>query len=113
MDDTRHVGSSEASHRPGVDYDETYAAVSKETSWRMLLVLAAVRGWKVRQADVVTAFLYDPTRLKLTRPADEDDYLMAGTTAYKIEAHSTVTISVETPTGKPTISMVNCPRVCA
>jgi len=43
-----------------VDYDETYAAVSKQTSWRMLLALAAIRGWKVRQADVVTAFLNGP-----------------------------------------------------
>jgi len=48
----------------------------------------------------------DPTRLKLTRPADEDDYLMTGTTAYKIEAYGTVTISVETPTGKRTIDLL-------
>lgn len=48
------------SQRPGFDYDETYAAVSKQTSWKMLLALAAVKGWKVRQADVVTAFLNGP-----------------------------------------------------
>jgi hypothetical protein len=48
------------SQRPGFDYDETYAAVTRSSSWRILLALAASKGWKIRQADVHTAFLYGP-----------------------------------------------------
>jgi hypothetical protein len=46
--------------RPGFDYDETYAAVSRSSSWRVLLAMAALKGWKIRQADITTAFLYGP-----------------------------------------------------
>jgi len=44
--------------RPGFDYDETYAAVTRSSSWRMLLAMAASKGLKIRQADISTAFLY-------------------------------------------------------
>jgi Reverse transcriptase (RNA-dependent DNA polymerase) len=60
-DGTRHVGPSEASHR---DLELTMMRpmlqFQDRTSWRKLLALAAVRGWKVRQADAVTAFLNGP-----------------------------------------------------
>jgi hypothetical protein len=46
--------------RPGFDYDETYAAVTRSSSWRMLLAQAGSKGLKIRQADVSTAFLYGP-----------------------------------------------------
>ena len=42
---------------PGIDYDETYAPVSKLSTLRYLLSLSATRGWSVDQMDVVTAFL--------------------------------------------------------
>jgi hypothetical protein len=42
----------------GVDYDETYAPVSRLSSFRLLLALAARSGWKIEHMDVVTAFLY-------------------------------------------------------
>ena len=41
----------------GVDYGETYAPVSKLTSFRLLVSLAAYYGWKIDHLDVVTAFL--------------------------------------------------------
>lgn len=41
----------------GVDYDETYAPVMKYTSLRVLLALAAIYDWEIRQFDVVSAFL--------------------------------------------------------
>ena len=41
----------------GIDYDETYAPVSKLTSFRMLISLAAHYGWVIDHLDVVTAFL--------------------------------------------------------
>jgi len=43
--------------REGIDYDETFAAVAKANTWRILLALAAMLGWDVQQLDVVAAFL--------------------------------------------------------
>jgi transposase InsO family protein len=42
----------------GVDYDETFAPVSRHTTLRVFLSVAANRGWKVHQLDVKTAFLH-------------------------------------------------------
>ena len=41
----------------GVDYGDTYAPVSKLTTFRLLISLAAQYGWVVDHLDVVTAFL--------------------------------------------------------
>ena len=41
----------------GVDYDETFAAVVKPASYRILFALAAICGWLIHQGDVKTAFL--------------------------------------------------------
>jgi len=43
--------------KAGIDYDETYAPVSKLATFRLLLALAAQHGWTVDHMDVVTAFL--------------------------------------------------------
>jgi len=43
--------------KEGIDYDETYAPVSKMATFRLLLALAAQYGWDVDHMDVVTAFL--------------------------------------------------------
>ena len=45
------------SQKEGIDYEETFAPVSKYTSIRSVLALAAVMKWKTRQMDVKTAFL--------------------------------------------------------
>ena len=42
---------------PGVDFGETYAPVSKLSTFRFLLALAARNGWQIDHLDVVTAFL--------------------------------------------------------
>ena len=42
----------------GVDVDETYAPVSKHSTLRTFLAVAAYRGWKVHQMDIKTAFLH-------------------------------------------------------
>lgn len=44
----------------GIDYKETYAPVSKITTLRLILSMAARRGWKINHLDVITAFL-NPT----------------------------------------------------
>lgn len=43
--------------REGIDYIETFAAVVKPSSFRILFALAVVLGWHVHQMDVVAAFL--------------------------------------------------------
>jgi hypothetical protein len=42
----------------GVDYDETFAPVAKMNSVRILISIAANRGWKLYQLDVKNAFLH-------------------------------------------------------
>ena len=42
----------------GVDYDETYAPVSRMATLRILLGVSASRKWKVHQIDIKTAFLH-------------------------------------------------------
>jgi hypothetical protein len=41
----------------GVDYDETFAPVSRYTSIRTIIALVASMGWKLHQMDVKTTFL--------------------------------------------------------
>ena len=43
--------------KEGIDYDETYAPVSKMAMFRLILALATQYGWDVDHMDVVTAFL--------------------------------------------------------
>ena len=45
------------SQKEGIDYEETFAPVSKYTAIRSVLVLAIVMKWKIHQMDVKTAFL--------------------------------------------------------
>ncbi|CAI7836952.1 unnamed protein product [Closterium sp. NIES-53] len=44
----------------GRDFTETFAPVSRHTSLRILLVIAAIERKKLRQIDVANAFLYAP-----------------------------------------------------
>jgi hypothetical protein len=41
----------------GVDNDDTFASVSRYTSIRVVISIAAEMGWKIHQMDVKTAFL--------------------------------------------------------
>jgi hypothetical protein len=41
----------------GIDYDKTYAPVSRLATLRTMLAVAARRNWKVHQIDIKTAFL--------------------------------------------------------
>jgi hypothetical protein len=43
---------------PGQDFDEVFSPVVRYDSMRLLLAISASRGWKPRQLDIKTAFLY-------------------------------------------------------
>jgi Reverse transcriptase (RNA-dependent DNA polymerase)/Integrase core domain len=42
----------------GIDYQETFAAVARAESYRVLLAIATLLDWDIEQLDVDTAFLY-------------------------------------------------------
>ena len=45
------------SQKQGIEYEETFAPVSRYTSMRSIISLAIVMKWKIHQMDVKTAFL--------------------------------------------------------
>ena len=45
------------SQEEGIDYEETFAPVARNTSIRTIVALAAKMKWKLHQMDVKTAFL--------------------------------------------------------
>ena len=42
----------------GVDYTETFALIAKMDSIRLVLAIAASKGWQVHHIDVKSAFLH-------------------------------------------------------
>ena len=63
------------SQRPGEDYDETFASVTKPPSVRLLLALVAQEGWEAHVCDVNNAFLNAPLteEIYLQQPKGMDD----------------------------------------
>jgi hypothetical protein len=42
----------------GINYEKTFAPVAKMTTVRLIIAIAASKGWSLRQMDVKNAFLY-------------------------------------------------------
>jgi hypothetical protein len=45
------------SQEKGINYDKTYAQMARLETWRIMLTVALSKGWKIRQWDVVAAYL--------------------------------------------------------
>ena len=57
-------GARDFTQKEGIDYDETFALVSRYTTIRTIISLAAVFGWKLHQMDVKTVVItYTVARL--------------------------------------------------
>jgi hypothetical protein len=41
-----------------IDYDQTFAGVTKPSTWRIIFALAVIYGWDIKQIDVKSVFLY-------------------------------------------------------
>ncbi|KAF0904830.1 hypothetical protein E2562_037605 [Oryza meyeriana var. granulata] len=52
-----HIVAKGYIQQQGIDYDEVFAPVARMESVRMLLTVAAQRGWLVHHMDVKSAFL--------------------------------------------------------
>jgi transposase InsO family protein len=52
----------------GIDYHETFAAVSRMDSVRCIIASAVLRGWKLHQFDAVTAFLHGDSSIYMELP---------------------------------------------
>jgi len=46
----------------GIDYEETYSPVAKMTIVRVIITMAATKGWSLRQMDVKNVFLHGDLR---------------------------------------------------
>jgi len=72
------------SQRPGIDFNETFCPVAHAESQRLLLALAVWHDLKLRQADVLSAFLNGDLDKSIYKPA-----------RFRCKRRSTIRLSIE------------------
>jgi len=78
--------------KEGIDYDETYALVSKMATFQLVLALATQYGWDVDHMDIVTAFLnpkIDCDNIYMEMPLGIDWLISTGSATLTRSADST------------------------
>ncbi|SLM41329.1 Reverse transcriptase, RNA-dependent DNA polymerase [Lasallia pustulata] len=70
--------------REGIDYTKTYASVVNKATTKIILAVAAARGYYIKQMDIVTAFLYGPL---------EEEVYMEQPTGFGAKGKEDLTIS--------------------
>lgn len=69
--------------RHGVDYEEVFAPVARIETIRLVIAIAASKGWEIHHLDVKTAFLRRIERIVYVGPLQENTGIPTTNIVYK------------------------------
>ncbi|KAJ5707116.1 hypothetical protein N7488_006917 [Penicillium malachiteum] len=78
--------------RPGIYFEESYAPMAAERSFKLLFALIAEKSWEARQFDVITAYLnvsIDDREIYMTLPTKRRHSLLPRTSSVWLMTSST------------------------
>ena len=80
----------------GLEYDETFSPVTKITTMRVLLAIAASKSWNIWQLDVKNAFLYGELDREIYMEQPQGFELKSQPNyVCKLKVHLTVVFSIQ------------------